>query len=330
MGRVYRRKLSEWMILWCRSEQILGLSILWRVAVEDVKSLGYIGFGVSDIERWEELAVDVLGLQLARREADGSLVLRLDEHGQRVVVSPDASDDLMHAGWLFDTEDQLEQFVRERVAMGLQLVDAGTEIAQRRGVERVYGCSDSDGVRHEFAFGPQYAPSGHPFRSSVLKSRFVAGPLGLGHFVQVSRDYAKTVEFCRKALGLRLSDYIRGPLETPRGPVPLDVTFLHSATGRHHSLATAQMPTPKHIHHVMFEVADMDDVGLARDRCVAAGFPIAMDLGHHPNDGMFSFYVVSPSGFLIEFGSGGAVIDDAHWEVKSYSQLSDWGHRGRA
>jgi hypothetical protein len=70
----------------------------------------------------------------------------------------------------------------------------------------------------------------------------------------------------------------------------------------------------------------MDDVGFAHDRCVKAGFPVAMALGHHPNDHMFSFYVQTPSGFLIEYGYGGIVIDDQNWEVKSYSQLSDWGH----
>jgi hypothetical protein len=41
---------------------------------------------------------------------------------------------------------------------------------------------------------------------------------------------------------------------------------------------------------------------------------------------MFSFYVVTPSGFMIEYGYGGLVIDDRDWEVRSYPQLSDWGH----
>jgi hypothetical protein len=77
---------------------------------------------------------------------------------------------------------------------------------------------------------------------------------------------------------------------------------------------------------MMIEVEDMNDVGFALDRCKAANFPIGMGLGHHPNDHMFSFYVQSPSGFLIEFGSGGIVIDDNTWEVKNYNQLSDWGH----
>jgi len=113
---------------------------------------------------------------------------------------------------------------------------------------------------------------------------------------------------------------------TPHGEIPFDATFFHTATGRHHSFATAALPFPKRIHHIMVEVSDFNDVGLAYDRCLAAGVPIMMGLGHHPNDGMFSFYAITPSGFAIEFGHGGCVVDDQTWHVRTYSQLSDWGH----
>jgi hypothetical protein len=83
----------------------------------------------------------------------------------------------------------------------------------------------------------------------------------------------------------------------------------------------------KRIHHIMVECADHNDVGLAYDRCQRAGVPIMMELGHHPNDKMFSFYMISPSGFAIEYGAGGIVVDDATWTVKHYTELSDWGHK---
>ena len=71
----------------------------------------------------------------------------------------------------------------------------------------------------------------------------------------------------------------------------------------------------------------MDDVGMAYDRCVKAGIPIILELGHHPNDKTFSFYAQTPSGFNFEMGWGGVVIDDQHWEVKAFSKMSDWGHK---
>ena len=40
-----------------------------------------------------------------------------------------------------------------------------------------------------------------------------------------------------------------------------------------------------------------------------------MTLGRHTNDLMTSFYVRTPSGFEIEYGTGGLVVDDDTWEV---------------
>lgn len=292
----------------------------------EISSLGYVGFGVSDLDRWEELAVGVLGLGVGRRDPGRALGLRMDRFDQRILLERDGGDDLNHVGWLFDTDEELEDYVRERRQAGLDIRAQSAEIAALRCVERVYACTDPNGVTHEFAFGPKFRASADPFRSPLLRGGFVAGRLGVGHVLVVARDYAETVQFARRALGLKVSDYIRGPLETPGGVIEVDATFLHAATGRHHSFATAQIPVPSRIHHLMIEVENMDDVGLAHDRCVAAGFPIAMSLGHHPNDEMFSFYVRTPSGFLIEYGWGGVVIDDEVWEVKTYPELSDWGH----
>ena len=77
----------------------------------------------------------------------------------------------------------------------------------------------------------------------------------------------------------------------------------------------------------MFEGNSLADVGTGRDLCLARGVPIAVDLGCHMNDRMVSFYMVSPSGFALEYGWGGRVIDDATWHVEHYSSVdSIWGH----
>lgn len=108
----------------------------------------------------------------------------------------------------------------------------------------------------------------------------------------------------------------------------VDASFFHTKTGRHHSIATAEVPdSPKVLNHFMLEVADIDDVGLAYDRVAKAGISVALELGHHPNDKVFSFYAQTPSGFNFEIGWGGVVIDGSDWEVKSYNQMSDWGHK---
>jgi hypothetical protein len=53
-----------------------------------------------------------------------------------------------------------------------------------------------------------------------------------------------------------------------------------------------------------------------------------MSLGRHTNDLMTSFYVRTPSGFEIEYGYGGVLIEDeASWQVDTYDAISLWGHK---
>ena len=70
----------------------------------------------------------------------------------------------------------------------------------------------------------------------------------------------------------------------------------------------------------------LDDVGTALDLGGKAGAPLATTLGRHTNDQMVSFYVVTPSGFEVEYGWGGRKIDDATWEPATYDRISIWGH----
>jgi hypothetical protein len=77
----------------------------------------------------------------------------------------------------------------------------------------------------------------------------------------------------------------------------------------------------------MLETVSQDNVGLAFDRAFKAGLPIANALGKHENDKMFSFYVVTPAGFQLEFGYGARTIDEPWTENRRYDRISEWGHQ---
>ena len=54
---------------------------------------------------------------------------------------------------------------------------------------------------------------------------------------------------------------------------------------------------------------------------------IAYTLGRHTNDYMTSFYAHSPSGFFVENGWGGRVIDPETWIAEElHDGPSLWGH----
>ena len=88
------------------------------------------------------------------------------------------------------------------------------------------------------------------------------------------------------------------------GDPPVWFRFL-GCNPRHHSLALAPMPAPAGIVHLMIEVATLDDVGRALERCAPAEAPVSASLGRHANDLMVSFYVRTPGGFDIEYGTDG-------------------------
>ena len=80
-------------------------------------------------------------------------------------------------------------------------------------------------------------------------------------------------------------------------------------------------------HHFMVEFRSLDDVGQGYDLAQLEEGRVAYTLGRHTNDYMTSYYAHSPSGFFVESGWGGRVIDPATWEPHQTTDgPSFWGH----
>jgi 3,4-dihydroxy-9,10-secoandrosta-1,3,5(10)-triene-9,17-dione 4,5-dioxygenase len=184
-------------------------------------------------------------------------------------------------------------------------------------------------------------PDGHPlevFCGAALEhrpavgpygNRFVTGDQGLGHVVlPVPPGSTATFDFYTEVLGFRLRDSMRMPAEFfggQPGDPPVWFRFL-GCNPRHHSLALAPVPATAGLVHLMIETATLDDVGLALDRCARRGAVVSGTLGRHANDLMVSFYVRTPGGFDIEYGTDGRPVDDASWITRETTAVSLWGH----
>lgn len=287
-----------------------------------VKELAYVVYEVSDLAEWEHFGVGLLGMQLGERGTD-HLTLRLDEKAHRWIVTRGPADDLVVSGYEVEDDAGLDALVARLRAAGLRVEEGGAALAAARRVERVFTTTDPMGNRLELVTG--LADAGTPFASASLLGEFVTGAGGAGHQVLLAHGVSREeyLAFYRDLLGFRISDII---VEEVSPGVVADLIFLH-CNGRHHSVAFGDMPSPKRTHHFMVEVTDIRDVGLAYDRCMDARQPFEMTLGMHPNDEMFSFYVFTPSGFSVEYGWGGLIIDDATWQVRTLDRLHSWGHR---
>ncbi len=77
----------------------------------------------------------------------------------------------------------------------------------------------------------------------------------------------------------------------------------------------------------MIEYNSLDDVGQGYDLLQYEDNKIAYTLGRHTNDYMTSFYSITPSGFFIENGWGGRIIDPKTWKpIETFEGPSFWGH----
>ena len=289
-----------------------------------VSSLAYVVLASRDVAAWQSLGCDVLGLMSAADSSDERLLLRMDDRPFRFMVERGGADQFIAGGWELPSERAFQaQIDRLREAgVAVEIADAG--LAALRRVKALALCKDPSGNGVELHWGRvvDYAP----FISPAGVSGFVASDMGLGHLVLPAASLAETLRFYKDLLGFEDTDYIRVPLSPdPNGP-HAQVHFLHCNNARHHSIALTDMPQPAGAVHVMIEAETIDDVGYALDRVKASGTHLSATLGRHTNDKMLSFYVRTPNGFDIEFGTGGWQVDWSTYVPTISLKDSAWGH----
>lgn len=281
----------------------------------EVRSLGYVVISAGDLDAWESFATELVGLQVAERTED-RLRLRNDQAWYRLDVQRGDAEGVTTLGWEVSGPAELVEFAKILESAGYDVTEESSDVARDRGAMGVISFTDPDGMRVELFYGQKIDK--RRFVSPTGAS-FITGEGGLGHVFQLVNDEEKFRQLYLELLGFKLSDYIEFG--------PIFGTFTH-CNPRHHSFAFAAVPNaPKGIGHIMFEVDDIDTVGRAYDKVVKEGIaPLAISFGRHSNDQMMSFYVNSPSGFQIEYGTGGLLIDDTTWRPSRFDVPNFWGH----
>jgi len=291
-----------------------------------IRSLGYLRVESADVAAWREFGVRALGMVEGRGPDPDALYLRMDDFPARLVIVPGERDRLLASGWEVSGEADLAEVGRTLDEAGVAVKTAtAAELAERR-VGQMLRFDDPAGNALEVFCGAalEHRPAVSPYAN-----RFVTGLLGLGHVVLPVSDGEAALRFYTEVLGFRLRDSMRMAPELfgqPAGGPPLWMRFL-GCNPRHHSLALAPFPAPAGIVHLMIEVASLDDVGRAMDRCARRGARMSATLGRHANDLVVSFYVATPGGFDVEYGTDGRLVDDATWVSRETTAISLWGHR---
>jgi 3,4-dihydroxy-9,10-secoandrosta-1,3,5(10)-triene-9,17-dione 4,5-dioxygenase len=291
----------------------------------DISSLGYVRLAATDLDEWERFLREGLDVDL-RRDGDDSLTVRIDERAARIVITASDVDELVAVGWEATGLHALDRIRRGLQDAGHQVRAATTEELAERQVESLVHVDDPAGTHLEIYAGP--ALDHRPVRSRV-GTRFVAGDLGLGHVVLPQPDMDAGMAFYEGLLGFQHRDSMRLPGGVVAGTEATSHAWIRflGCNPRHHSVALFQGEVPGGLVHLMVEVDELDAVGRGLDRCQRLGAPISSTLGRHTNDHMVSFYVGTPGGFDVEYGTGGRIVDAATWVATEITAVSYWGHR---
>lgn len=289
-----------------------------------ISQLGYLVIEATDIERWRIFATQVIGMA-SKDGPDGELYLKIDGRAFRFLIVPGESDRLVASGWELSTQGDFDA-LRSRLETAGVAVEAASDAERvQRHVTGLVRLSDPSGNGIELYWGP--ISDFTRFVSPVGVKTFVTGPMGMGHVVLPTTDFDATCQFWETHLGMALSDILRIPGVPTADGGNARVHFYH-CNPRQHSLALGEIADPSGCFHMMVEVPDMDEVGLAMDRVAAHQVPLASTLGRHVNDDMISFYIWTPGGFQIEFGCGGLVKNWAEeGNVFETTRGSHWGHQ---
>ncbi|WP_341317535.1 VOC family protein [Paraburkholderia sp. IMGN_8] len=275
-----------------------------------IRNLNHIGLTVPSLEIGRAF-YECFGLQTHASGKD--LVFRCEGRDQdqvRLMEGPTKRLAYVsfgtHKGGLQPLRDRLE-------AAGVEIVDAPFDVS--------FGgiwFKDPDGdwinVQEAEDAGSTLAPTAEinsPQRyrrigtraCDVTSSQKKARPRRLGHLIKFSTDVDRAVEFYGKVLGLLVSDKALDILAFMRSPFG----------GDHHMIGIAKGPHTG-LHHISFEVGDIDEIEMGAQALLAAGYKDGFGLGRHGPGSNYFHYIRDPWNSLVEY----------FWDIDVIPENADW------
>ncbi len=307
-----------------------------------IKNLGYLVVQSTDLSKWEDYGLNVLGMMKSTSMADnGSVYLKMDQRPFRYQVIEGPFDGLLYCGYDMGSEADFQSTVEALTSKGYALENITDEaVLAERAVSALARLADPSGNLMELYWTTDAQnDDGVAFQSGLDVKEFVTTAdngvdMGLGHVVlHCPTDFEGCHAFYQ-SLGLADAD-ITNMDDKGLG----QIYFMHSGP-RHHSVAiwnwggpspeTNFQPSPESkapgCGHVMSEVRSLSEVGQCLDRVNEREIMVVSSLGEHINDEMYSFYHLTPGNFAMEFGYNGIQLDDS-WETTHNTDASHWGHK---
>ena len=278
-----------------------------------INSLGQVEIRTAKLDEWAEYGPKYLGLQLVERSSSG-LMFRMDERKQRLMLTRDNAGESVTFGFDVASSAELGQLAARLEAAQVPIARLPSAECAFRHISEAITFADPAGNQLMAYCGAEV--SSEPFVPGRPVTGFRTGAGGMGHAVLHVKSIDDLMWFYTDVLGFKLTDYV---------PHPYRVYFFH-VSERHHSVAMVESGKSG-IHHIMLEMQSLDDLGQGYDLAQADPGRVGVTLGRHTNDFMTSFYLYTPSRFMIEYGWGGRTIDPKTWQpIEVQHGSSFWGH----
>ena len=265
-----------------------------RTGVLAVHSLDRFVFSVPQLEEAENF-YRAFGLDVRRRDGQLDLYTFGHPHCWATLVQCDGPKQLQFVRYGIFADDA--PAMQERInASGLASkphplgTADGIWLTDPDGIATQIVVADkaSPSAKTVLAPRPRVAPGqgASPKRSVVQKIR----PRYLSHMLRFSPDVLRMTDFCKKVLGLRLSD------SAGEG-----IAFIHTPHGSdHHLVAFAKSGAPG-FHHSSWDVGSIHDVGLGAEQMRNAGYTKGWGVGRHVLGSNYFHYVRDPWGSYCEY-----------------------------
>jgi catechol 2,3-dioxygenase-like lactoylglutathione lyase family enzyme len=253
-----------------------------------VTTLRTVDFGVTDLAARHKFYTEIWGLATVA-EIDGSVYLRgTGPHHHIVALHQRKQAEMLRIDLLAPDRQAVAALRAEVSAAGATEVEAPAAITEPGGG---YGFAfkDPEGRTVRILCGDQTHADAGPARDRPRK---------LSHCVLNSADPTRVTEFYQRALGFTLSDQTAA------------MTFIR-CNSDHHSIAFVKAPHPS-LHHVAFEMPEIESVMRGAGRMRDAGFPIEWGVGRHgPGNNVFAYFL-SPDDMVIEYTAEVEQVDERY------------------
>lgn len=252
--------------------------------------LGYIAVNVTDVERSANFYRDMVCLDQVGEIREDIAFLSSSSDYHNLILNQSDKPGLKRIAFEMESTQQLEKAFELLEKSGCHPAEVDQAERSLLKIDKAFRFKDPNGVTFELY--NRMLQRAKPYQPDPIKV------LKLDHIVLRVPDFQETVRFFTDVLNFKISD----TRHKPDGEMYF--AFMRCFPNPyHHSFGIAQGDDLR-MFHIAFKVADINDVGTARNRLLNYNVPVIFGPGRHLASGSIFMYFLDSDGLTLEYTLG--------------------------